>query len=298
MQPNPALKKLGFSADERVVILHTDDIGMCQASLTAFADLWDFGLISSGATMVPCPWFLEAAKFCRANPQVDMGVHVTLTSEWETYRWGPISTRAPQSGLLDEQGFFYRSTAEAQEHGDPQAVQVEIQAQIERALAEGIPVTHMDTHMGSVASARFIPAYIQLALQYGLPPMILRLDKASWLEMGMDEATAELAVQMINVIEEQGVPLLDHIAALDLDRVTEPAERVTYAKQVLGDLKPGLTHFIIHPSSDTPELRAITPDWACRVADYAAFQSEDLRDFVRQCGIQVIGYRTLKELMP
>lgn len=298
MQTNPALKKLGFSADDRVVIIHTDDIGMCQASLTAFADLWDFGLISSGAVMVPCPWFLEAAKFCRENPEVDMGVHVTLTSEWDSYRWGPISTRDPQSGLLDEQGFFYRSSAEAQEHGDPQAVQIEIQAQVERAQAAGVPITHMDTHMGSVASARFIPAYIQLALQYGLPPMILRLDKASWVEMGMDEATAELAVQMIAVIEEQGVPLLDHIASLQLDQVTEPAERVAYAKQVLGDLKPGLTHFIIHPSSDTPELRAITPDWACRVADYAAFKSESLRDFVRQSGIQVIGYRAIKELMP
>ena len=108
MQPNPVLKKLGFSNDDRVIIIHTDDIGMCQASVDAFADLVDFGLISSGAVMVPCPWFLEAAKFAVAHPEADLGAHMTLTSEWETYRWGPVSTRDPETGLMDEEGFFHK----------------------------------------------------------------------------------------------------------------------------------------------------------------------------------------------
>lgn len=297
MNPNPVLKKLGYTENDRLVIIHTDDIGMCQASVSAFAELWDFGLISSGATMVPCPWFLEAANFCREHPQVDMGVHITLTSEWETYRWGPISTRNPKSGMIDDEGFFYHSTEAAQEHGDADAVRVEIEAQVQHALTKGIPVTHMDTHMGTVASAKFIPAYLQLAILHGLPPMIMRLEKAEWLEMGMDEGTAEFAVQMVMQLEEQGVPLLDRIAGLDLDQHCHPVERVAYAKQVLGGLGPGVTHFICHPSQDTPELRAITPDWACRVADFEAFRSEELRDFVRGSGIQVIGYRDLKKLM-
>jgi predicted glycoside hydrolase/deacetylase ChbG (UPF0249 family) len=298
MQPNPVLKKLGFSNDDRLVIIHTDDIGMCQASISAYAELWDFGLIASGATMVPCPWFLETAKFCREHPDVDMGVHVTLTSEWQTYRWGPISTRDPKSGMIDEEGFFYHSTESAQEHGDSDAVRIEIQTQIERALSKGVPVTHLDTHMGTVASPKFIPSYLQLAIQYGLPPMIMRLDKSEWIAMGMDEGTAEFAVQMVGQLEEQGVPLLDRISGLELDRVTDPKERVAYAQQVLGELGPGVTHFICHPSQDTPELRAITPDWACRVADFAAFRSDELRKFVKDSGIQVIGYRALKKLMP
>ena len=101
MQPNPILKKLGFSEDDRVVIIHTDDIGMCQASVEAFADMVDFGLISSGAVMMPCPWALAAAKYARLNPQADLGIHLTLTSEWELYRWGPLSTRSQATGLLD-----------------------------------------------------------------------------------------------------------------------------------------------------------------------------------------------------
>ncbi len=298
MHPNPVLEKLGFSNDDRVVIIHTDDIGMCQASVSAFEELWDFGLITSGATMVPCPWFLEAAAFCRENPQVDMGVHLTLTSEWETYRWGPISTRDQGSGMVDFEGYFYRTSEEAQEHGDPEAVQLELRAQVVRAIALGIDPTHIDTHMGSVGHPKFMPGYLQLAVQYASPPMIMRMDEQSWLEFGLEPETAKLAALMVAQTEEMGIPLLDHLGGLELDQAGTLEERIAYAKQSFDDLKPGITHFIIHPSKDTPELRTITPDWPYRVADYQAFMSAELRDYVQQSGVHVIGYRTLKELIP
>jgi predicted glycoside hydrolase/deacetylase ChbG (UPF0249 family) len=294
MNPNPVLRRLGFADDDRVAIIHTDDIGMCQATVSAFADLVDFGLISSGAVMVPCPWFPQVAVYCRQHPQVDMGVHLTLTSEHDSCRWGPISTRDPASGLIDEEGYFYRQSEEVQEHGDATAVQAELQAQVARALDAGIDVTHVDTHMGTVAHPKFIPAYVQLAVQHGLPPMILRLDKAGWRKMDMDSDTAAFAAQLVQQLEAQGLPLLDHLVALPLD---QPADRVERAKKTLDSLPPGLTHFIIHPAQDTPELRAITPSWRGRVADYRAFTSEELRDYVRNSGVQVIGYRALRELM-
>lgn len=294
MNPNPVLGRLGFADDDRVVIIHTDDIGMCQATVSAFADLVDFGLISSGAVMVPCPWFPEVAAYCRQHPQVDLGVHLTLTSEHDRCRWGPISTCDPASGLIDEEGYFYRQSEEVQEHGDATAVQAELQAQVARALAAGIDVTHVDTHMGTVAHPKFVSAYVQLAMQHGLPPMILRLDEAGWRKMGMDGETAAFAAQFVSQLEVQGMPLLDHLVALPLE---QPAGRVERAKKTLDSLLPGLTHFIIHPAQDAPELRAITPSWPGRVADYQAFTSEELRDYVRHSGVQVIGYRALRELM-
>jgi len=298
MHPNPVLEKLGFSNDDRVAIIHTDDIGMCQASVSAFEELWDFGLISSGATMVPCPWFLEAAAYCRENPQVDMGVHLTLTSEWETYRWGPISTRDLGAGMIDFEGYFYHSSEEAQEHGDPEAVQLEMRAQVDRAIALGIDPTHIDTHMGSVAHPKFLPGYLQLAVQHAAPPMIMRNDEQGWLDFGLEPETAKLGALMVAQTEEMGIPLLDHLEQLALDQAATPEERIEYAKQSFDELEPGITHFIIHPSVNTPELRDITPDWPYRVADYQAFKSEELRDYIRDSGVQVIGYRTLKELMP
>ncbi|HCU57281.1 MAG TPA: hypothetical protein DF984_03485 [Anaerolineaceae bacterium] len=296
MLANPVLKKLGFSNDDRVIIIHTDDIGMCQASVDAFAEMVDFGLISSGAVMVPCPWFLEAANFAVSHPEADLGAHLTLTSEWQTYRWGPISTRDPETGLMDEQGFFHRRSEGVWEHAGPEAVQVELEAQVTRALAEGINLTHIDTHMGSVAHPKFISTYVQLAMKFSLPLMIPRMDVPTIMaQQRVDEATAQLLAGTLQSLEEMGLPLLDGISGLELEHAEN---RFDQAKEALLALKPGVTHFIIHPSKDTPELRHITTSWDCRVADYKTFTSEATRDFIKNEGIQVIGYRALKELMP
>ncbi len=295
MNPNPVLSKLGLSDDDRVVILHADDVGMCQASVTAFADLVGFGLVSSGAVMVPCPWFPAVAAYCRETPGVDLGVHLTLTSEWEAYRWGPISTREPASGLLDDEGYFHHRSEGVYAHGDPAAVQGELEAQVERALAAGVDVSHLDTHMGAVAHPKFVAGYVQLALQHRLPPLIPRLDEAGWRAFGMDAEMAALAAQTVVQLEAQGVPLLDHLVGLPLDE--EPGDRLALAQQELGALPPGLTHFVIHPAADTPELRAITRSWRSRAADYELFRSPEMRDWIQNEGLHVIGYRTLRELL-
>jgi hypothetical protein len=303
MRPNPVLDKLGFSDTDRVAIIHVDDVGMCQASIAAFSELWQAGIISCGAVMVPCPWSLEAAKFARQHPDVDLGIHLTLTCEWDTYRWGPLSTRDPATGLLDEEGCFHRRSEPVQEKADLAAVQVELTTQVARAKASGIQPTHADTHMGTVVHPKFIQAYLQTAIQNGLPPMMLRLDETGWREMvhGMvDESTGEQivaqAVQMTNMLEDMGIPLLDGIYGMPLD--SDPALRFEHTKAAFDSLKPGITHFIIHAAKDTPELRAIAPDWACRDADYQTFLREDLRQHIQKTGVQVIGYRSLQALMP
>lgn len=294
MNPNPVLRRLGLADNDRAVIIHTDDIGMCQASLAAFADLWEFGLISCGATMVPCPWFPSVGAYCREHPLADLGVHLTLTCEWDRYRWGPLSTRDPASGLLDDEGYFYRRSEPAQEHGDPAAVQIELQTQVERALKAGIDVTHVDTHMGTVMHPKFILAYLQVAAQFRLPAMLPRWDEAHLRAMGLDAEFAAMAVRMVQELEAQGMPTFDHLAMMPLE---DPADRVQVARQLFDQLPAGLSYFILHPAKDTPELRAIAPDWAARAADYAAFTSAELRDYVRNAGIHVVGYRTLRDLM-
>lgn len=302
MKPNPILKKLGFADDDRVVIIHVDDVGMCQASVDAFRDLHQAGVVTCGAVMVPCPWFLEAAEFARQNPEADLGVHLTLTSEWETYRWGPLSTRDPASGLLDEQGYLPRTSAEVQEKADPAAVEAEIEAQIEAAQRAGMQPSHADTHMGALATPRFVQAYLQVAMRYHLPPMMLRLDEAGWRRVAeehpganISEETINLAVQMVNSLEEMGVPLLDNITGLPLD--SDPATRMEQAKQAFANLPAGITHFVIHAAKDTPELRAITPDWRCRVADYETFTRRELVEYLRQIGVHAVGYRQIQDVM-
>jgi len=295
MRPNPVLRKLGLADDDRAVIIHIDDVGSCQAANAAYTDLVDFGLISSAAVMVPCPWFPEAAAYCRAHPEVDMGVHLTLNSEWDEYRWGPISTRDPGSGLLDEEGYFYRRQPPLQERADSEAVYVELKSQIDRALSAGIDPTHIDSHMGTLIHPRFVPVYVRLALEYRLPPsVLLRGSEENLRNTGLEGTLAQQIQQVTEELESQGVPLLDNVAGMPLDK---PENRLETAKQIFAMLPLGVTHLYLHPCQDTPELRATMPDWKDRVGDYEVFQLEELRQFIHGQGIYIVGNRVLRDFM-
>jgi chitin disaccharide deacetylase len=294
MLPNPVLKRLGFADNDRLVIIHTDDIGMCQASVQAFADLWEFGTISSGAVMVPCPWAIAAAQFCRTHPEMDMGVHATLTSEWDSYRWGPLSTRDFGSGLLDTEGFFHQTTLGVHQNADPDSVLVELMLQIQRAHDWGIDITHIDTHMGSVLHPLLAPAYIQAGLSNKIPMMLPRTTTDVLAEMGAGPEDAEEFSNFIAMLEEQGIPLIDHLRSMPLD---QPEGQVELAKQLLSNLPPGITHFILHPCIDTPEIRMIADDWQSRVSNYKAFMSKEVKEVIDNSGLHIIGYRQLRELL-
>lgn len=289
---NPFLKRLGFGPADRVVIIHADDFGMCQATIPAVTELFAAGLLSSAAIMLPCPWSLAAAEYCRANPQADVGVHTTLTAEWQQYRWGPISTREPDSGMLDAEGYFPHGCAELWAKADPVAVAAELAAQLDRALALGVDVTHIDSHMGAVFDLRLLPGYLDLAQARNLPAMFPRMDGAQLGQLGITGPAAAAILSKQAELEAQGAPLVDAIVGMPLDR---SADRIGEAQRLFAGLPAGLTHFILHPAVDTPELRALAPDWQGRVADYKAFCSSELREYVRSSGIQVIGYREIRE---
>ena len=244
--------------------------------------------------MVPCSWFPLVASFCRQMPNVDMGVHLTLTSEWDTYRWSPVSTRKLESGIIDAEGYFFRLSEEVQLYGDVEAVRIELQNQLDRSQYAGMNITHLDTHMNSVAHPKFIALYIQLAFQQKLPFLYPRLDEIGFQQLGMDQEIASIAASYVNHLEESVIPLVDYVSGLNLD---QPLNRLEQAKQVLSTLPAGITHFIIHPSKDTPELRAITPDWQCRVADYQTFMDENLFKYIHDIGLHIIGYQFLKTLI-
>ena len=297
LQPNPYLKKLEFSNADRLVILHADDIGMCQGSVAAYADLIASGILSSAAMMVPCSWF-PAAVACYHQRQdtlrLDVGVHLTLTSEWDNYRWRPISTCDPGSGLLDGEGYFHALARYVHEQADGAAIEQELQAQIERALAAGLDITHVDTHILTLFEPRLLPHYFKLAQRYRLPAFMLRGDAAQWRGWGYDVETANALAALTQAVEEQGLPLCDHFHMMSL---TEHEARLQEGRRALAACPAGITHFAIHPVKDGPELRAMAPDWRSRVADYELFIMEAWRQAIAESGVQVIGYRSLRDAM-
>lgn len=292
---NPFLKCMGFGPQDRVVIVHADDIGAYQASLPAIDDLFHAGLVSSCATMVPCPWFPAVAARARQNPLADIGVHATLTAEYSGYRWGPISTRDRGSGLLDDEGYFHRSTPAVQASADPAAAAAEQLAQMERALAAGIDVTHIDSHMGASFGPMFLPGYVAAARAGQVPVFLPRMNAENLLARGLGAEQVAQIVALEGELEQTRMPLVDQIGFMPLDRSDD---RVGTAKAVFDALPTGLSYLILHPAADTPELRAITPeDWPARVADYEAFCSAELRDYVRNSGVQVVGWRVIRDAM-
>jgi hypothetical protein len=291
---NPFLQKLGYAATDRLVIIHTDDIGMCQASVQAFLDLWQFGTITSGAVMVPCPWFPAVAKICREHPDIDMGVHTTLNSEWEGFRWRPLSTLDRESGLLDQDGYFHHWQTDVYQHARPEAVEAELNAQIDRAIAAGIDITHVDSHMGTIMSPLFIQSYIQAAAVRNLPSMLPRVDAVGIETIGIRPEELQIYEPLMNQMIRMGIPMLEGLVAMPL---MDSQGQLETAKQLLGSLPEGITHFILHPSVDTPELRAIAWDWESRVANYETFMSDELKKFIENEELLLIGYRRIREAM-
>ena len=232
------------------------------------------GMATSATLMVPCPWARDAAAMYRGE---DVGVHLTLNAEWETYRWGPI-THSPS--LLDGDGGFPRTRSDTWEHGDLDEVRKECRAQIERAIYWGFDVSHLDSHMGTLQlRADFFDVYLELAVDFGLP---LRMAGASGERL--------IGFPYRRLAAEEGVVFPDHFVYTHVG-----SQRAI--ERALFDLRPGVTEMYLHPAVDTDELRVSHPDWAQRVEDHAFVTSDpSLRDLIERSGAILIGYRELRDL--
>jgi len=226
--------------------------------------------------MIPCPWAREAASQFEGE---DIGVHLTLNSEWDRYRWGPI-TQAPS--LLDGDGGFPRTTSDLWDHADLDEVARELRAQVERAILWGIDVSHIDSHMGAMQlRPEFFDIYLGLAIDFALP---LRLSGASTERL--------IGFPFRTLAADEGVVFPDHFIT-----VSNGVGSRSAIENVLPSLRPGVTEVYLHPATDTPELRALAPDWANRVDDLHLLAHDDsLRNRIERSGVKLIGFRDLREL--
>jgi hypothetical protein len=286
---NPVLRRLGLSGNDRALVIQAAEVGMCHATLPAFSEVMAFGLVTSGSLMVPSPWFPQAAALCRDHTGWDVGVHATVTSEWLSCRWRPLSTLDRASGLLDADGYLHRQVADVRERAEPDPLYAEIKAQITRALAAGIDVTHLDQHMFAFVNPRLFPPYAEAAVRYHLPPILLRT--GDYVRMGVSLETAQVLEGWVDEMEELGWPVFDSLQQLPL---RDPEGQVAITRKMIDGLGPGLHLIVLHPAIDTPELRAIVPNWQARVANREAMLSVGLRDHVRLSGVRLIGFRELR----
>jgi chitin disaccharide deacetylase len=252
-------ERLGYGVEDRLLIINGDDVGMCHAANVASIDSLENGLMTSATIMVPCPWFPEIAAYAAGHPGVDLGVHLTHTSEWKKYRWGPVSSRESVPGLVDPQGYLWPSVAEVYANATPEEAEREGRAQIVKALQAGIDITHLDSHMGALQyDIRYHGAYQRLALEFDLP---LRMaSQETLVSFGAGQLRAELA--------REGILCPDYL----IHGGRKSGEAVgAYWRRMLSELRPGVTELYIHASVDGEELRQITGSWRERVAEYELF---------------------------
>ena len=262
------------------LIIHADDMGMCHSANKASFEAYEKGVVSSGSLMAPAPWFMDAATYFGSRPRFDVGVHVTLTSEWKLYRWPPVATRDKVPGLVSGDGFMYRTSEEVAKHATGREVETEIRAQIERVLEFGVKPTHLDTHMGTVYyRPEYLEAYVGLAVEYGIPAMV-------------HSSPPELRKKISHL-----VPVTPQYVGYSARGSFD--ERKAAALKMLEGLKPGVYETILHLGGDDDEIKSIIgPDAHFRHEEYMIYSNPEVWQTIKDRGIRLVGWRDLKHLAP
>ena len=276
-------ERLGYPPGTKLIIVHADDLGETHAVNAAAIKALEGGTINSASLMVPCPWFPEMADYAKSHPDADLGLHLTLTSERVYYRWGPVAPADKVPSLVDENGYFHHDW-EHNQHVNAKEVEIELRAQIERALAMGVRPTHLDSHQYRLImnGKELFDAVLRVAHEYKLPVFVTR----DWFA---EHPYLQASLSPSDIV-------LDHTVTIEAE--VPPEKWAEFYLTALKNLQPGVTEFVIHPGFDDEELRAATRErstWGSswRQRDYDFFTSDQFRQTLAQQHIQPITWREL-----
>ena len=287
--PASLVERLGFAEGTKVLLINADDCGLLHSENQATLQALKAGLVGSATIMTPCPWFPEMATLALAHPELDFGIHLTFTAEWEGYRWGPVLGRSAVPSLVDAQGYFWPSVRTFHLKARPEEAETEGIAQIQRALDAGIDVSHLDVHMHALGlDPRFFEVFVRLARRFDLPVRFI-------------PSSEELREAQAEHLHKQGILFQDRVI-LGAD-VAKGEPLADYWKRKLRTLRPGVTELYIHVSADAPELRAMTGDapfrtgWRDRVEEFRIFTAmPELKQILEEANVKLLRWKDLRNL--
>ena len=286
-QQKTLAERLGYSRDAKLLIIHADDLGFSRSADAASLDALDKGTITSASIMMPTPWITEVAAYARAHPEADLGLHLTLNSEWDTYRWAGLEARDKTASLYEPDGTLPNNTDIVAKRAKPEEVEREIRAQIERALALGIKPTHVDSHMGALfLSPALFNTYMKVAREYRLPFLALQGGNPFG---GGDPI----------VLTPKDVPL----DAVIIAKPEIPRDKwKQWYLDAINNLKPGVSELIVHLGHDDAELQAVTVNHepygsAWRQRDYEVVNSAEFKQALKDNHVILIKWRDLQKLV-
>ncbi len=269
-------ERLGFDQHAKVLIIRCEGLGMSHSTTVACYGSIRDGIATTTSLMVPAPWSQEASYLYRGE---DVGVDLTFNSDFDRYRWGPL-TLAPS--LLGGDGGFPRTPEDLWEHGDIDEVTREARAQIERAILWGFDVSHLTGYLKSLhLRPEFFQVYLDMAIEFKLPIRLSNHDM---------ERVAGFPFRSLAL--NAGIIFPDHI--IETPKTGSFAERIV---KVISELKPGVSECVVRPALESDEIKAITQNWEAMVNDYRCLTDPNVLDSFEKGNIHLIGYRELKALM-
>ena len=280
-------ERLGYSRDTKLLIIHADDIGVSHSENMATIYAMEKGSVNSGSIMVPCPWFAEIAAYASSHPQADFGLHLTLTSEWDHYKWGPVTDKSAAPGLITPHGYFNDNNESVHKNASPQQVEIELRNQIERAKQFGIDPTHFDSHMFcSVTDPKFLSILLKLGREYKVPVLLNPEAIKTWLNFDITGQLTDKDIVANNLF--MAFPP-DFEKGMD-----------TFYTKVFSSLEPGLNVILLHASYDNEEARGVMGKHseygaAWRQADFDFFTSDKCKRLITGENIKLITWREIRD---
>jgi len=279
------------------IVLHQDDVGMCHGANVAFLELSKLGSITSASVMVPCPWFAEAASMAATNPELDLGVHLTLTAEKEFYRWRPISDPSKSTGLVDEHGFMWRDVSSVRKNANLDAAKIELRAQIETAIASGFDVTHLDAHMGATLAPEFCEIYLDLGVEYQLPVLITRKLSHYGPNNHIVGVSDDQFDPFVESAKAKNLPIFERVLETNFARPSSVELDDDAYQKMFTQRQGGLTFAALHPNAPG-EVEVIEPrQFHVRTREYQIFRSDDYLNWLEEKEIKPIGMRVIRDAM-
>lgn len=276
-------EKLGFPKEKKVIILHADDIGMCKEANLAAIDYLKKARIQSASIMMPCQYADDMIDWAKKHRQEDIGLHLTLTSEWKTYRWGPVSRLHDVPSLIDPDKKLWRNVPDVVARATVADVEKEIRAQIDKSLAMGYRPDHIDTHMGTLyGHADYIKTFFAVAEEYQIPANVIDVSNEAVLA-GFRKQGYPITDEVVKLFDDYTLPKLDYFTSVPEGETYE--KKIENFKNLIQSLKPGLTEIIFHPSVETAKLKTITDSWQQRAWEAKMFSDPDLINFFNKEGI-------------
>lgn len=298
-------EKLGYPAGAKVLILHVDDVGMSYDSNLGAIKAMEEGVANSLSMMMPCAWIPGFFKYLEKHPNTDAGLHLTLTSEWDNYRWGPLEGKPSVPGLLDKEGAMWRSVMGTVKNASADEIEKEIRAQLERSRSMGWEPTHMDSHMGTLfAKKDFLERYLKVGIEENIPVMFPGGHNTMIMETaGKTGLTKEMTTQIGQELWAAGLPVLDdlHNISYGWEKGKEMTDEelqafnTKYYMDTFTSLKPGLTMVIMHCTWPTEVFQHISDSGLTRKGDLMAMIDPTLKTYIENENIVLTTWREAKK---